>query len=47
MKVNKIILTKYLIGANSSSKILVGNGAVSQVASKVGQVQNNRSPLST
>ena len=34
-----------LIGANSSSKMLVGNGAVSQVASKVGQVQNNRLPL--
>ena len=33
-----------LIGANSSSKMLVGNGAVSQVASKVGQVQNNRLP---
>ena len=31
-----------LIGANSSSKMLVGNVAVSQVASKVGQVQNNR-----
>ena len=31
-----------LIGANSSSKMLVGNGAVSQVASKVAQVQNNR-----
>ena len=25
--------------------MLVGNGAVSQVASKVGQVQNNRLPL--
>ena len=33
-----------LIGANSSSKMLAGNGAVSQVASKVGQVQNNRLP---
>ena len=33
-----------LIGVNSSSKMLVGNGAVSQVASKVGQVQNNRLP---
>ena len=33
-----------LIGANSSSKMLVGNRAVSQVASKVGQVQNNRLP---
>ena len=33
-----------LIGANSSSKMLVGNGAVSQVASKVAQVQNNRLP---
>ena len=33
-----------LIGANSSSKMLVENGAVSQVASKVGQVQNNRLP---
>ena len=33
-----------LIGANSSSKMLVGNVAVSQVASKVGQVQNNRLP---
>ena len=33
-----------LIGANSSSKMLVGNGAVSQVESKVGQVQNNRLP---
>ena len=38
---------KHLIGANSSSQMLVGNGAVSQVASKVGQVQNNRLPLST
>ena len=33
-----------LIGENSSSKMLVGNGAVSQVANKVGQVQNNRLP---
>ena len=33
-----------LIGASSSSKMLVGNRAVSQVASKVGQVQNNRLP---
>ena len=33
-----------LIGVNSSSKMLVGNGAVSQVVNKVGQVQNNRLP---
>ena len=33
-----------LIGTSSSSQMLVGNGAVSQVASKVGQVQNNRLP---
>lgn len=25
--------------------MLVGNGVVSQIASKVGQIQNNRSPL--
>ena len=33
-----------LIEASSSSKMLVGDRAVSQVASKVGQVQNNRLP---
>ena len=33
-----------LIGASSSSKMLVRDRAVSQVASKVGQVQNNRLP---
>ena len=33
-----------LIGTSSSSQMLVGNGAVSQVANKVGQVQNNRLP---
>ena len=33
-----------LIGANSSSKMLLGNGAVNQVANKVAQVQNNRLP---
>ena len=34
-----------LIGTSSSSKMLVGDGAVSQVVSKVGQVQNNRLAL--
>ena len=47
-RISEASLTPYeantLIGANSSSKMLVGNGAVSQVASKVGQVQNNRLP---
>ena len=33
-----------LIETSSSSKMLVGDRAVSQVASKVGQVQNNRLP---
>ena len=33
-----------LIGVNSSSQMLAGDGAVSQVANKVGQVQNNRLP---
>ena len=33
-----------LIGTSSSSKMLVGDGAVSQVVSKVGQVQNKRLP---
>ena len=33
-----------LIGTSSSSQMLVGNGAVSQVASNVGHVQNNRLP---
>ena len=47
-RISETSLTPYeanaLIGANSSSKMLVGNGVVSQVASKVGQVQNNRLP---
>ena len=47
-RISETSLTPYeantLIGVNSSSKMLVGNGAVSQVASKVGQVQNNRLP---
>ena len=34
-----------LIGTSSSSQMLVGDGAVSQVVSKVGQVQNNRLAL--
>ena len=37
--------TNALIGTSSSSKMLVGDGAVSQVVSKVGQVQNNRLAL--
>ena len=47
-RISETSLTPYeantLIGVNSSSKMLVGNRAVSQVASKVGQVQNNRLP---
>jgi len=38
-------LANALIGTSSSSKMLVGDGAVSQVVSKVGQVQNNRLAL--
>ena len=47
-RISETSLTPYeantLIGVNSSSKMLVGDRAVSQVASKVGQVQNNRLP---